>query len=629
MFHHYMAGQNTENISKKTMLELIHPDDQANAASTITAIMESGNTQTFEVRVAQHGTSTEQWWMITGERITHNGIICIAAVGADITAYKHSALLHAFHRRLLEITNNHSFDDLLQATLDEAKLLTNSSTGFYHLVCSPEHGQPTRIKKKKPLSTLMLHENTDKIWCNDDALRCYEDDYTCCSELSNSMKRSLWMPVMDGSNTVAILCVGDKRNEYDEQDSQLFMQLTTLAGELMTQTRKALAQQTMEKKLLLSQEMVITRAMTSGIAYHINNLVGVILDNIEIIFHNPTKYEIADTSLLYHLENILNAGYDGAELITQMVAFSRDKAVLPIVLELNYLVERIMPMLKALAQDNITLQWIPTSENTWISIDPNQIELLLINLCTNAREAITGQGTITIETRRIKHSSPHRYQKTVNASCVMLIISDDGCGIESKDLPHIYEPFFTTKERNSGRGMGLAAVYGIVKQSDASIECESSKGEGTTFHIWLPAQKSYADPDSQDDNDVPQTICHEKETILLVDDDSETLNICKFMLEHHGYSVLTASTPDDALKLARYHCGNIHLLLTNSVLTTMNGCDLSEKLLNSRINLKTLFMSNHSTPLTSIKENRYTKQQMLHKPFSAYQLIKAVHNILN
>jgi len=627
MFRNNMGGHNTEDISNKTMLEMIHPDDQANAVNAITTIMASGKTQTFEVRVDRYGTFGDKWWMITGERITHNGITCVAAVGVDITAYKRTATSHAVHRRLLEIANNHSLDDLLQATLDEVKLLTNSLKGFYHLVCPAEHGQLAWMQQKEPLSMMILHEDNDDLCYIDGALRCYNDSYACCKELSNNMKRSLWMPVMDGSNTVAILCVGNKPDEYDEQDSQLFMQLTTLVGELMAQTRTTLAQQTMEKKLLQSQEMVVTRTLTAGMAYNINNLVGIILDNVEKIFNNHTKYETPDASLLYHLENILNAGYEGAELITQLVAFSRQKAVLPIILELNYLVGQIIPMLQELAGDNITLQWIPTSEKTWISIDPNQIELLLINLCTNAREAITGQGTITIETRRINHSSHHHYQKTANGSCIMLVVNDDGCGIEHKDLAHIYEPFFTTKEQNIGRGMGLAAVYGIVKQSDAAIECKSSKGEGTTFNMWFPAQKSYADP--QKDDDIPQTICLEKETILLVDDDSETLNICKFMLEHHGYGVLTASTPDEALRLAQHHHGDIHLLLTNSVLTTMNGCDLSGKLLNSRMNLKTLFMSNHSTPLTNIKENKHAKRQMLHKPFSAHQLIRAVHHILN
>ena len=551
MFRNYMVGQNTEDISNKMVLEMIHLDDHANAVSTLNAIIASGNTQTFEVRVNRYGSSVEQWWMVTGERIMLNGIACVAAAGADITAYKRSASIQAFHRRLLEIANNHSVDDLLQATLDEAKLLTSSSIGFYHVVCPADHGQSVRINQNKPESALILHEDNDDLWCNDDdgALRCYDDNYTCCKEISKSMNRSLWMPVMDGSNTVAILCVGNKREEYDEQDSQLFIQLITLAGEFMAQTRETLAQRTREKTLLKLHEMVLARDVTVGISYKFHTLVGVIIDNIKVIYGDAMKCEMVDTSLIRRHKKILKAGIEGGEFLLQMVAFSRHNAVLPIVLELNYLVGRLIPMLQEMAEDNITLQWIPTSEKTWISIDPTQIELLLINLCTNAREAITGQGTITIETQRINHPSSLHYQNTANKSCVVLIVSDNGCGIEQKDLPHIYEPFFTTKEPNSGRGMGLAAVYGIVKQSHASIECTSSTTGGTTFHIWLPVQKSYADP--QDDNDVPQKITDEKEPIPLVDDDSETFDICKFMLEHHGSGVLTASTPDDALKLAR------------------------------------------------------------------------------
>ena len=209
---------------------------------------------------------------------------------------------------------------------------------------------------------------------------------------------------------------------------------------------------------------------------------------------------------------------------------------------------------------------------------------------------------------------------------MLLAVTDDGSGIENKVLPHIFEPFFTTKKLGNANGMGLSTIYGIVKQNNAYVECQSEKGIGTTFNIYFPRHPGYAAPD-EPEQPVP-SISHAKKTILLVEDEPHLLNICKQMLEHNGYSVLAAVAFGDAIRIASEHNGEIHLLLTNIVLPETNGCDLATKIQLISPNIKTLFMSGYSAEIASCHTEFDCGVYFIQKPFSISTLVIALQQIL-
>jgi CheY-like chemotaxis protein len=291
------------------------------------------------------------------------------------------------------------------------------------------------------------------------------------------------------------------------------------------------------------------------------------------------------------------------------------------------MVERMLPFLRRLIGENISLVWTPECHRTLIKIDPSQIDLILGNLCVNSRDAISGIGKIIIKTEVIHVDKAdciagHPCKKP--GSYVTLVVTDNGSGIEKNDLPHIFEPFFTTKGVGRGTGMGLSTVYGIVKQNNSFIDCRSERGRGSSFIIYIPLHSGY---EGTEERELSSPITHRKETILLVEDEPDILNICKFTLENNGYKVLNAATPGEAISIANKHKGHIHVLLTDVVLPEMNGCDLSKKLLSLYPDLRTLFMSGYTTDIITGHGLLDPGVNFIQKPFSINTLLLSLQNI--
>lgn len=633
-FRDKIIGKPESEMLHADAMEVFHQDDKAFAIDSMRNVLELGTEVIAEGRVFLRGGPKFQWRMITGRRIIMDNNPFVIAVGIDITERKRFEAQSAFRRSLLGMADTHSVDELLKATLDEAQRQTGSPTGFRQLVSddtipfSLRHLSGLHHKKGAGgamAGELLLHEgevSDDLVW--DRTLIVNDDEAFRLYDICSDMKRALFIPLMQGTTVASILCVGDKPYDYDEDDSMMVVALTNIVTDIVSRKCAELSEQRMQNTLLQAQKMELVGKLAGGVAHDVDNMLGVILGNVEMAM----KREVADDLLLNNLQAILRAAEHSAGLMTQLLAFSKKQMVLPIVLDLNLIVEKMLVMLRKLIGTNISLVWIPERQSTLVKIDPAQIELILANLCCNSRDAITGSGKITIETCR-KHS-----KEACNGghSCiepgdyVMLVVTDNGCGIEKKDLPHIYEPFFTTKKAGKGRGMGLSAVYGIVKQNNGGIQCQSEKGRGTTFQIWLPRHSGYADLDG-DEPSVP-SFCHGKKRILLVEDDPDILQICKLMLENNGYEVLAASTPVDAIQISSAHRGDIHLLLTNVVLPEMNGCDLSVELTSIRPNLKTLFMSGYMVDMVPCKEGVESGVDVIHKPFSIDTLLYAIQKML-
>ena len=300
----------------------------------------------------------------------------------------------------------------------------------------------------------------------------------------------------------------------------------------------------------------------------------------------------------------------------------------PRVLDLNATVEGMFKMLQRLIGEDINLVWLPGASLWPVRMDPSQIDQILANLCVNARDAIAGVGKITIETGIVSLDETYAAEHPgfVSGDYVLLALSDDGCGMDKEVLGHLFEPFFTTKEMGKGTGLGLATVYGIVKQNHGFISVQSKPGHGTSFKLYLPR---HADKASQIQKDTPaQPPLRGQETILLVEDEPSILRIARRVLESLGYTVLAASTPGEAICLAREHVGNIHMVMTDVIMPEMNGRDLVRRVLSLYPDIKRLFMSGYTSDVIAHHGVLDEGVHFLQKPFSTQDLALKVREVL-
>jgi two-component system sensor histidine kinase EvgS len=260
--------------------------------------------------------------------------------------------------------------------------------------------------------------------------------------------------------------------------------------------------------------------------------------------------------------------------------------------------------------------------------DPSQIDQILANLCVNARDAIAGVGKITIETAKVTFDTAHcaDHPGFVPGDFVLLAVSDDGCGMEKGIIDHVFEPFFTTKEIGRGTGLGLATVYGIVKQNKGFISVYSEPAKGTTFKIYLPCQAGEADlAEVHSEKELP---AGSGETVLLVEDEVSLLALARRILTELGYAVLEAATPGQALALAREHAGSIDLLLTDVVMPEMNGRELAGQLQGTFPELKVLYMSGYTANVIAHHGVLETGVHFIPKPFTKRELAGKVREVL-
>ncbi len=346
----------------------------------------------------------------------------------------------------------------------------------------------------------------------------------------------------------------------------------------------------LHEQLNQAQKLESVGRLAGGVAHDFNNMLGVILGHTEMALTqtDPAK------PLYASLEAVHQAGQRSAALTQQLLAFARKQTVAPKVIDLNEALEGMLKMLRRLIGEDIDLLWKPGRNLPPVNIDPSQIDQILVNLCVNARDAIAGQGKITIATYSKTLDEAHCPDATgaLPGEYILLQVSDDGCGMDQKTLSHIFEPFFTTKEQGKGTGLGLASVFGMVKQNNGFINVNSEPGQGAAFTIYLPAYavKSAATVE----NTLEQPAEHGNETILLVEDEPAILKMATMMLEMLGYTVVAATSPGEAIRLAHAYRGRLDLVMTDVVMPEMNGRELAGHLFSHCPDLKCLFMSGHT-----------------------------------
>jgi len=383
-------------------------------------------------------------------------------------------------------------------------------------------------------------------------------------------------------------------------------------------------QKKLQAQLNQAQKMESVGRLAGGVAHDFNNMLGVILGYAELALGQVDPNQ----RIFANLQQIRKAAQRSVDLTLQLLAFARKQTVAPRVLDLNETVEGMLNMLRRLIGEDINLAWLP-DKNTWpVNVDPSQIDQNLANLCVNARDAIVDVGRITIETGNIAFDADYcaNHAGFVPGEYVMLAVSDDGYGMDKETLTHIFEPFFTTKVVGRGTGLGLATVYGAVKQNNGFINVYSEPNYGTTFRIYLPRHKGEAGQTQKESPAAPAAQDHE--TILLAEDEPAILELATVMLEQLGYTVLAASLPGEAIRLAETYPDQIHLLMTDVVMPEMNGRDLAKNLLSLYPCLKCLFMSGYTANVIAhhgvLDEGVY----FIQKPFSMNELATKVREAL-
>jgi PAS domain S-box-containing protein len=605
-----------QDLVGKPILDLIHPDSRALVLARVKAADERGlaSPPIEETYLRLDGTPIVV--EVQGTPIPYNGEPAIYAVIRDITARKHAdaALKHAA--------------DVLRGTSERLQLLLDSAAeGVYGLdmdgACTFSNSACVRMlgyERSEDLLGRNMHDLVHAKHADDTpypAADCPIFRAFASGEAVHVDSEVLWRK--DGTRFFA-----EYWSHPIRRDGNVLGAVVTFM-DITERKRAEQALRESEERLNQAQKMESVGRLAGGVAHDFNNMLGVILGNLEAALG-----DVDPSSPLHEdLEAAREAAMRSADLTRQLLAFARKQTVTPKVLDLNDTVAGMLKLLERLIGEDVAISWRP-AEGLWrLKVDPSQIDQTLTNLCVNARDAIAGVGTLIIETRNVTldQAACAAHDGAVPGDYVRLSVADDGCGMDDETQARLFEPFFTTKGVGKGTGLGLATVYGIVKQNNGFVEVESELGHGTTFKLYLPRHRVTTGPLRPDAMARPASRGHE--TILLVEDEAAILRLTRRMLEAAGYTVLTAGTPGDAIRLAEAYRGEVHLLITDVVMPEMNGRDLAKNLLATHPGMKRLFMSGYTADVIASHGVLDEGVHFIQKPFARQDLATKVRGALD
>lgn len=382
----------------------------------------------------------------------------------------------------------------------------------------------------------------------------------------------------------------------------------------------------LEKQLRQVQKMDAIGRLSGGIAHDFNNLLGVIIGYTEILEENAGS----DETLRSSVEQVLRAGRQAAALTRQLLAFSRQQVLEPKIVDINAVVRETEKMLCRLIGEDICIKTQLQPGVNRVKVDQTQLEQAILNMAVNARDAMPDGGNLIIETKTFDITSEfaEQYSYPVKpGNYVLLSVKDTGTGMDNETQARIFEPFFTTKEKGKGTGLGLAMVYGFVKQSDGYIDVWSKKGVGTTLNIYLP--KTAETPQSETSTSEKVSSSQGQETILLVEDENSLRILTKRILESLGYKVIDAAHGEIAALMSKEFPGRIDLLLADVVMPGMNGRALADILVKERPDMQVLFMSGYTGQTIHDRDVLEQGSFFLPKPFSRKALAEKVREVLH
>lgn len=376
-------------------------------------------------------------------------------------------------------------------------------------------------------------------------------------------------------------------------------------------------------QLRQAQKMEAIGQLAGGIAHDFNNLLTVINGYSTLLLHEMP----ADDPFRAEVEQILKAGERAADLTHQLLAFSRRQMLEPKVINVNHLVKNLEKMLKRLIRENIVMQTRLSDELGVVKADPGQVEQIIMNLLVNARDALESSGIITIETGDVELGKEFVAENAgaVEGSYVMLAVHDNGIGMTAETRRKIFEPFFTTKGQGKGTGLGLATVYGIVKQSGGYIQVLSEPGKGSSFRVFFPrVETEMVHEESRIRSQGPRGT----ETILVVEDEAGVLNLTVSTLKRSGYEVLPASSPSEAREIFAGNHQRIDLVLSDVIMPEKNGLTMVREFRETRPDLKIIFMSGYTDDTISPQEMTDERTAFISKPFTPDLLVGRVRDVL-
>ena len=380
---------------------------------------------------------------------------------------------------------------------------------------------------------------------------------------------------------------------------------------------------TLQAQLAQAQKMESVGRLAGGVAHDFNNMLSIILGNSEIILYDLPE----DSPFIENLREIQSATQRSSNLTRQLLAFARKQTISPQVVNLNDAIEGILKMIRRLIGEDIHLAWQPGPDLWPVKVDPSQVDQILANLCVNARDAIADIGKMIIETGNVTLDDGYcrDHDGFRPGDFVKITVSDTGCGMSEEIREHIFEPFYTTKDSTKGTGLGLATVYGVMKQNDGFINVYSEPGKGSVFRLYLPRHTAKG---SEKTGPTPiERNFKGRETILLVEDEPGILKITQKRLEQLGYTILAFTSPIQAFERA-HESGPIHLLMTDVVMPEMNGRDLSRKIEAVHPGIKCLFMSGYTADVIAHHGILDEGLNFISKPFSIRELSIKLREIL-
>jgi len=657
-----LIGKSDYDFSPKELAEQYRADDQR--------VMQTGQTEEVDEKYIQNNCETWVHTIKTPVRDDAGGITGVLGIFWDITARKLAEAREQLARAVLELLNR---SDKAEATIRGILDLIKQTTGFEAVGIRLRQGDDYPYFVQQGFSsdflltenTLLAHDAQGGICKNKDGSPCLE--CTCGLTLSGRIDPtnpfftpggSFWtnnsVPLLDlppeqdprlhprnrcihagflsvaliplraGQDIIGLLQLNDHRpNQFTLEIIQFFEGLSHSIGIALNRMQAVQQQNKLEHQLRQAAKMEAIGLLAGGVAHDFNNKLQIILGYAEMLLKaSPDKQ-----SIRAGLQEIQAAANYSADLTRQLLTFSRKQAIAPVVLDLNAAIAASVKMLRRLVGENIQLNFAAVLEPRYVFLDPGQLDQLLANLTINARDAIAEVGSITITvTNQTLCVADCRDKSDFVApgDYVVLKVSDDGAGMPREIQAHIFEPFFTTKEVGKGTGLGLATVYGIIKQNHGAITVQSVPGQGTTFTIYLPGVKAATLAVGE-----PQAAPRPtgKETILVVEDEESVLKLVELTLTQQGYHVLTASTPHLAVQMCERHPESIHLLLTDVIMPELSGKDLAKRVQKLRPTMRILFMSGYTEDV--MKGYLPESLHVLQKPFTAATLLQRVRAALD
>ncbi len=595
--YHKALGYSPEELQASSAFEQIHPDDRERVMKASEEVRHSGIGKTVEYRFRhKNGTWVALESTSSAIRNTEGETEKLIIVNRDITERKRAE------------------EALRRSEAGFRSVVEDAPYGIYRASTSGHF-----LRVNPALQKMLGYELTEELHRRDLATEIFRHpgEYQRFTELLNGAEQindvEMEWKRQDGT-PITVRCSGHRVD--DESSASAYFEVF---AEDVTERR------VLEKQLRMAQKMEAIGQLSGGIAHDFNNLLGVIIGYSRVL----KKSLGSNNALSEHALEIEKAGERAASLTKQLLAFSRQQVLTPAILNLNTLTSDMEKMLPRLLGEDIEVSLVlaPTLGN--VKADQSQIEQVIMNLAVNSRDAMPMGGKLKIETANVELDQAYTrdHPGSRAGSCVLLAMTDTGVGMDAGTLAHIFEPFFTTKERGKGTGLGLATVYGIVKQSNGYISVESTPGKGTAFKIYLPrvedqpvvAKPEVVSPDS----------LRGSETILLVEDSGPLRELAKSFLKSAGFRVFSAESGEDALEVGNRFGGTFDLLLTDVVMPGMNGRILAEHLLPRHPGMRVLYMSGYTDGFIAGHGVLEPGTHLLHKPFTEEVLIRRVREILD